>query len=84
MRGPVPVFGTPSASRLTAQPELTAQYQIYDIEGHAGEWRIVAESRVYSLASASFVRSVRREVVKQDDALVLRPESAFATCRKSA
>jgi 3',5'-cyclic AMP phosphodiesterase CpdA len=82
--GPVPVFGTPSASRLATQPELMAQYQVYEIEGRVGGWRIVAESRVYSLASASFVRSVRREVVQEEGALALSPESAFATCRKSA
>lgn len=82
--GPVPVFGTPSASRLAAQPELMAQYQVYEIDGSAGGWRIVAESRAYSLASASFVRSARREVVQQDGALALRPEPDSATCRKSA
>lgn len=81
---PVPVFGTPSASRFSAQPELMAQYQVYEIDGSAGGWRIVAESRVYSLASESFVRSARRVVVQQDGALVLRPEPVFAACRKSA
>jgi 3',5'-cyclic AMP phosphodiesterase CpdA len=82
--GPVPVFGTPSASRFAAQPELMAQYQMYEIDRSEGGWGIVAESRVYSLASASFVRSARREVVQQDSGLVLRPEPDSATCRKSA
>jgi 3',5'-cyclic AMP phosphodiesterase CpdA len=82
--GPVPVFGTPSASRLAAEAELMAQYQTYEIDWSAGEWRIVAESRVYSLASASFVRGVRRVVVRQDGALALHLESTLAPCRKSA
>ena len=33
--GPVPVFGTPSASRLSAHEELTAQYYVYEIETRA-------------------------------------------------
>jgi len=84
VNGPVPVFGTPSASRLAAGSELMAQYQIYEIEGRGPGWRVVAESRVYSPASASFVRRVRREVVERDGVLALCPESASAPCRKSA
>jgi 3',5'-cyclic AMP phosphodiesterase CpdA len=82
--GPVPVFGTPSASRFSARPELTAQYYLYDIEWTAGQWRTIAESRMFSMASETFVPGVRRVVVQQDGALVLRPESGSATCRKSA
>lgn len=82
--GPVPVFGTPSASRYSADAEFAAQYQVYEIERSAGRWRIVAESRTYSLASESFVRGNRRAVVEQRGSLVLRSESAIATCRKSA
>ena len=82
--GPVPVFGSPSASRFSAQPELMAQYQVYEIDRSAGGWRIVAESRVYSSASESFVRSARRVVLQQDGALVLQPEPVSAACRRSA
>ena len=82
--GPVPVFGTPSASRFSAPPELMAQYQVYDIDGSAGGWHVVAESRVYSLASESFVRSARRVVAQHNGALVLSPETVSAACRKSA
>jgi 3',5'-cyclic AMP phosphodiesterase CpdA len=82
--GPVPVFGTPSGSRLAAQPELMAQYQVYEIDRTASGWRILAESRVYSLASESFVRSARRVVALQNGALVLQPECAAAACRRSA
>jgi 3',5'-cyclic AMP phosphodiesterase CpdA len=82
--GPVPVFGSPSASRFTAAPELMAQYQVYEIERGAGGWRIVCESRVYASASDSFVRSARRVVLRQNDALVLHPETVAAACRRSA
>jgi 3',5'-cyclic AMP phosphodiesterase CpdA len=82
--GPVPVFGTPSASRFSARPELTAQYYVYEIEWTAGQWRTIAESRMFSMASKTFVPGVRRVVVQQDGALVLRPEPGSATCRKSA
>jgi 3',5'-cyclic AMP phosphodiesterase CpdA len=82
--GPVPVFGSPSASRLSAQPALTAQYQVYEIAWSAGGWRIVAETRVYATASDSFVRSARRAVLRQNGAVVLQPESASAVCRRSA
>jgi 3',5'-cyclic AMP phosphodiesterase CpdA len=83
-QGPVPVFGMPSASRLSARAELTAQYYVYEIEARAGQWRIVAESRLFSLASGNFTRGERRAVVQQDGALILRPEPDPATCRKSA
>jgi 3',5'-cyclic AMP phosphodiesterase CpdA len=82
--GPVPVFGSPSASRLSAEPALMAQYQVYEIDRSAGEWRIVAESRVYSSASGNFVRSARRRVAQQNGALVLQPETVAAACRRSA
>jgi 3',5'-cyclic AMP phosphodiesterase CpdA len=82
--GPVPVFGMPSASRLSAREELTAQYSVYEIEGPAGEWRIVAESRLFSLASGSFTRGGRRVVAEQNGTLILSPEDDPATCRKSA
>jgi 3',5'-cyclic AMP phosphodiesterase CpdA len=81
---PVPVFGSPSASRSATEPELMAQYQVYEIDRIAGGWRILAESRVYSVASESFVRSARRLVALQNGALVLQPESAAAACRRSA
>jgi 3',5'-cyclic AMP phosphodiesterase CpdA len=81
---PVPVFGAPSASRFSARPELTAQYYVYEIEGTAGQWRTIAESRMFSMASETFVPGVRQVVVQQDGALVLRPEPGSATCRKSA
>lgn len=82
--GPVPVFGSPSASRLSADPALMAQYQVYEIDQSAGEWRIVAESRVYSSASGDFVRSARRVLAQQNGALVLHPETVAAACRRSA
>jgi 3',5'-cyclic AMP phosphodiesterase CpdA len=82
--GPVPVFGSPSASRFSAQPDLMAQYQVYEIDHSAGAWRIVAESRTYSPASESFVQSARRVVLQQNGALILHAESVFAACRRSA
>jgi 3',5'-cyclic AMP phosphodiesterase CpdA len=82
--GPVPVFGSPSASRFSRHAELAAQYQVYDIERSAGRWRVVAESRRFSTASETFVRGERRVVSDQDGALFLRPDPASATCRKSA
>jgi 3',5'-cyclic AMP phosphodiesterase CpdA len=82
--GPIPVFGSPSASRFSAQPDLMAQYQFYEIDQSAGAWRIAAESRIYSSTSESFVRSARRVVVRQDGALALHPEPVFAACRRSA
>jgi 3',5'-cyclic AMP phosphodiesterase CpdA len=82
--GPVPVFGMPSASRFSPHAELTAQYCVYEIEWRAGEWRIVAESRLFSMASGNFTRGARRVVVQQDGALILRPEADPARCRKSA
>jgi 3',5'-cyclic AMP phosphodiesterase CpdA len=81
---PVPVFGSSSASRFSVRPDLAAQYQVYEIERRAEGWRIVAESRTYALASESFVRSARRVVIQQAGALVLHPEPASATCRRSA
>jgi 3',5'-cyclic AMP phosphodiesterase CpdA len=82
--GPVPVFGSPSASRLAAEPELMAQYQVYEIDRSSAEWRITVESRVYASASDAFVRSTRRVAVRQNDALVLLPETGAAACRRSA
>lgn len=82
--GPVPVFGTPSASRLATKPELMAQYQVYEIDRRGTRWRILAERRVYSPTSGCFVREVRYEVAQQGGALVLLPERDPATCRKSA
>lgn len=82
--GPVAVFGTPSASRFSPRPELTAQYQVHEIDCSAGQWRAVVESRVFSLMGGSFVPGARRVVVQQDGALVLRPAPDSATCRKSA
>jgi 3',5'-cyclic AMP phosphodiesterase CpdA len=82
--GPVPVFGTPSSSRLSAREELTAQYYLYEIEARAGQWHTVAECRLFSMASGSFTRGPRRVVVEQDGALILRPETDPAACRKSA
>jgi 3',5'-cyclic AMP phosphodiesterase CpdA len=82
--GPVPVFGTPSASRVSAQVELAAQYHTYEIEGSAGQWRAVVASRTFSMASQSFMPDARRVVAQQDGALVLCPEPASTTCRKSA
>ena len=82
--GPVPVFGTPSASRYHPRAELTAQYQVYEIERTPGQRRAVAETRVFSTASQSFIRGARRVVIQQDGALVLRPESVPAACRRSA
>ena len=81
---PVPVFGTPPASRMSPRPELTAQYHVYEIESRAEQRRILAESRIYSPASESFVQGARRVVAQQEGALVLRPEPDTATCRKSA
>jgi 3',5'-cyclic AMP phosphodiesterase CpdA len=82
--GPVPVFGMPSASRLSARKELAAQYYVYEIEARAGQWRIVAESRLLSWASGSFARGERRVVTQQNGALILSAENDPATCRKSA
>jgi 3',5'-cyclic AMP phosphodiesterase CpdA len=82
--GPVPVFGMPSASRLSPHAELTAQYNVYEIEASSGQWRIVTESRLFSMASGNFTRGARRLVVQQDGALRLRPEADPATCRKLA
>ena len=82
--GPVPVFGTPSASRFSGRAELMAQYYVYEIESSAGQWRTVAESRTFSVESEGFVPGPRRVVVQQDGALILRPEPANATCRRSA
>jgi 3',5'-cyclic AMP phosphodiesterase CpdA len=82
--GPVPVFGTPSASRLSAREELTAQYYVYEIEGRARQWHIATECRLFSLESGSFMRGPRRVVVQQGNALMLRPGTSTATCRKSA
>jgi 3',5'-cyclic AMP phosphodiesterase CpdA len=81
---PIPVFGTPSASRLSAREELTAQYHVYEIEWSAGQWRTVAETRLFSRASGSFTRGARRVVVEEDGALTLRLKTDPATCRKSA
>jgi 3',5'-cyclic AMP phosphodiesterase CpdA len=82
--GPVPVFGMPSASRFSPCADLTAQYQVYEIERSAGRWRIVAESRMFSTASQTFVEGARRVVNEQEGALILGPDPASATCRKSA
>jgi 3',5'-cyclic AMP phosphodiesterase CpdA len=82
--GPVPVFGMPSASRSSARAGLAAEYQVYEMERIAGRWRILAESRTYSPTAESFVRGARRAVAQQDGALVLRPGSDSATCRRSA
>jgi 3',5'-cyclic AMP phosphodiesterase CpdA len=82
--GPVPVFGTPSVSRVSARPELMAQYHVYEIEASAGQRQILAESRIYCLASERFVQGPRRVVMQQEGALVLCPEPDSATCRKSA
>jgi 3',5'-cyclic AMP phosphodiesterase CpdA len=82
--GAVPVFGTPSASRLSAREELAAQYHVYAIEARAGQWRIATERRLFSIESGSFTRGPRRVVVRQDGALILRPDTDFTTCRKSA
>jgi hypothetical protein len=82
--GPVPVFGMPSASQLSARAELTAQYYVYEIEACARQWRIVAESRLFSRASGSFARGERRVLTQQNGALILSPENDPATCRKSA
>jgi 3',5'-cyclic AMP phosphodiesterase CpdA len=82
--GPVPVFGMPSASRLSPSAALTAQYQVYEIERSAGRWRIVAESRMFSTASQTFMGGARRVVIEQEGALILDPDPASATCRKSA
>jgi 3',5'-cyclic AMP phosphodiesterase CpdA len=82
--GPVPVFGTPSASRSSVRAELTAQYHLYEIEWSTGQWRAVVESRMFSRANQSFMPGPRRAVVQQDGALILRPEPASARCRKSA
>jgi 3',5'-cyclic AMP phosphodiesterase CpdA len=82
--GPVPVFGMPSASRLSPREELTAQYCVYEIEARAGQWRILAESRMFSPASGTFARAARRVVAQQNGALILSPENDPATCRKSA
>jgi 3',5'-cyclic AMP phosphodiesterase CpdA len=82
--GPVPVFGTPSASKVAPCPEHSAQYHVYEIEASEGQWRILAESRAFSPASNSFVPAARRVVVREEGALVLRPAPAAATCRKSA
>jgi hypothetical protein len=82
--GPVPVFGSPSASRLAADPALMAQYQVYEIDWSAGGWRILDESRVYSPGSGSFVRSARSVVAQQNGTLALHPETDAAACRRSA
>jgi 3',5'-cyclic AMP phosphodiesterase CpdA len=81
--GPVPVFGMASASRLSPRAELTAQYNVYGIESSAGRWRIVTESRLFSMTSGNFMAGARHVVVQQDDGLILRPEPDPATCRKS-
>jgi hypothetical protein len=82
--GPAPVFGMPSASRSSARAALAAQYYVYEIESSARGWRIVAESRLFSMASGNFARGARRVVVQQNGALVVRPEPDPATCQKSA
>ena len=82
--GPVPVFGVRSASSASTRVELTAQYHVYEIDESAGQWRIVVESRMFSMTTESFIPGIRRVVVQQDGALNLRPEPATATCRKSA
>jgi hypothetical protein len=82
--GPVPVFGMSSASKLSPREELTAQYCVYEIESRAGQWRIFAENRLFSLASGSFTRGARRVVAQQNGALILSPENKLPTCRKSA
>jgi 3',5'-cyclic AMP phosphodiesterase CpdA len=82
--GAVAVFGTPSASRSSARPEFAAQYHLYEIRGSAGQWQAVVESRRFCMTSQSFMPGPRRVVVRQDDALILRPEVASPTCRRSA
>jgi 3',5'-cyclic AMP phosphodiesterase CpdA len=82
--GPVPVFGTPSASRLSAREELAAQYYVYEIEARAEQWRIATECRLFSMESGSFTRGPRRVVVQQDGALMLRPDTDLTKCRKLA
>jgi 3',5'-cyclic AMP phosphodiesterase CpdA len=82
--GPVPVFGVRSASRVSTREELTAQYHVYEIDWSAGQWRTTVQTRMFSLASESFIPDARRVVVQQDGALILRPEAAPAKCRKSA
>ena len=80
--GPVPVFGMPSASRLSPREELTAQHCVYEIEAAAGEWRILAERRIFSPASGTFTGGARPVVAQQNGALILSPENDPATCRK--
>jgi len=82
--GPVPVFGMPSASKLSAGADEVAQYCVYDIEGSRSEWRIVAESRCFVSASQAFVQGARRVVAQRDDTLALMPEAGGESCRRSA
>jgi 3',5'-cyclic AMP phosphodiesterase CpdA len=81
--GPVPVFGVPSASRQSRRADQVAQYYLYDIEGRGGGWRIVVESRLFAVASQSFVPGERRTVASRDGVLALHPEPV-APCRRSA
>ena len=82
--GPVPVFGTASGSSSSASPELTAQYHLHEVAWSAGRWRTVVETRMFSMASESFVPGLRRVVAQQDGELILRSEPAPTTCRRSA
>jgi 3',5'-cyclic AMP phosphodiesterase CpdA len=82
--GPVPVFGMPSASKRSTRADDAAQYCIYHIAPTGRAWRIIAERRMFAVASQSFVPVARWVVVREGSTLDLRPERDPSPCRRSA
>ena len=61
-RGPVPVFGVPSASASLGQRRPGAHYQIYGIERADAAWRIRVLTRGLGPDGAGFVEAARRSI----------------------
>ena len=61
-RGPIPVFGVPSASARLGERRPGAHYQIYGIERGGAGWRIRVLTRGLGTDGVGFVEAARREV----------------------
>jgi len=61
-RGPIPVFGVPSASASLGQRRPGAHYQIYGIERAAAGWRIRVQTRGLGPDGIGFVETATRSV----------------------
>lgn len=83
-KGPVPVFGMPSASKQSTDADDVAQYCVYDIAESGGGWRIVVERRAFAAASQSFAPVARRVVAREGASLELQAEPKLSPCRRSA